>query len=743
MKYTQSGTSTVTIRGKSGTAKLDRAKLEILNSGSQFNMSGNSTLIIDRVGAASGLFKDLFLDPSSYSVTGGEIKFGTSATTAAMNFVADIQVPLNNLTIDGTTTSKSLTLNNNPLTLQNTLRIEGGSSFIANSLNVTIGGNLVNQNPLATTGVNAGGYQAGNSSQVTTFSSSTGSQSITGVLGNLTNFGVLTIQNSFSGGQITLGSNTNLRVNGQLNLNTGTLNTGANLCTTLLNVVNNSAHTSTGTGFLVFGGSVSQSIESGSTANFGSIRISNSAGVVAESPVTLSGNLNIANGIFYINNNLLSLGASSAVTGLFSSSNMIRVNGVTSDAGVTKSYPAGAHDFTFPIGVTLKYTPVRFNVTSNTVAGTITLKSVDTRHPATTDPDNKELEYYWRVSSTGFNGSTVVTHTYFYEPLDVEGNEASYVTGRFLTSTWAPNAGIASTVDAINHKSTLTGVNYFDGDFTVGETTEFGTLSTFYSRNATLGGNWDDPNSWSTDATLQHAGAAAFTFPNFNQAVIAAGHTIDVTGNTRNAVSVVVNGTLNLGNTIAHNFGTVSGTGRIQQTATATNQYLFPGGDYSAFITSSGGTFEFGGTTNGTISTQSTYNNVELTGSATKNLPNANITVNGNLTISQGVLTNPNNKNVSLMGNWVNTVGVGGFSSGSGTVNLNGGGQTLTGSTNFYNLAANGAGIKTLTSSLTVTNQLTLSSGVFSTGANQMIVNSTAAISGGSATSYVSGNLSR
>ncbi len=747
LKYTQSGTSSVLVRGKNpdggGSLSLDRAKFEILNAGSEFNMSGSSTLTIDRSGVVSGVFYDIYMDPSAYNITGGEIRVGTSTTAASQNFISDIQVPLWNLSIDGTTTAKTVTLIGDPLVVQKNLRIEGNSIFVASGLDVTIGGDLVNQNTTSTTGLSNGGFRPVTATQNTTFNSSIANQNITGVSGNLTNFAVITVANTFAGGQLTLGSNTAVRVAGQLNISTGILNTGANLLTALSNVVNNGGHVSSGAGFLVFAGSSSQSIQSGSTASFGSMRISNSAGVVAECPVDLAGTLNFTTGLFYINNYLLNLGVSSTVTGTLNSASMIRLNGVTSDAGVRKSYPASASDFTFPIGVTLKYSPVRMNVTSNTIAGTITIKPVNVKHPATTDPTDLQLNYYWRVASTGFNGSTVVDHTYNYDPLDVTGTEASYVTGRFFGSIWAPTLGIPATVDASNDLFTLSGVNYFDGDYTAGENTEFNIITTFYSRNATSGGNWDDPNAWSIDAILQHAGAAAPTFPNFNQAVIAAGHNIASNGNTRNAVSVVVNGTLDLSNTIAHNFGNVSGTGRIRQTATPGNQYIFPGGDYSAFTTSSGGTFEFGGTTNGTLSTQATYNHVDFTGSATKNLPNANITLNGNLTISAGILANPSNKNISLNGNWTNTVGVGGFTSGNGSVNLIGGSQTLTGSTNFYNLVANGAGDKTLTSSVTATNGLTLTDGIFVTGANQMIVNSTASISGGSATSYVSGNLRR
>lgn len=747
LKYSQKDNSTVLVRGRNantaGHPTLDRAKFEILNAGSEFNMSGNTLLTISRSGVASGSYKDIWIEPSTFNISGGEIRVGAGITPTGQNFLANINCPLWNLSVDGTTNTKTLTLDAYPLVVQRNLRIEGNSVLNTAGLNVTIGGDLVNQNTSATADLVSGGYRAANANQVTTFNGSSGSQSVTGVSANLTNFAILQIANTFTGGSVSLSANTNIRVAGQLSISNGTFNTGANTATVSANVVNNSGHTSSGSGFLVFGGTVPQAIQSTGTASFGSIRISNSSGVNAECNTSISGTLNLNAGLFYINNFLLSLGSSATVTGSFNSATMIRLNGVTSDGGVTKAYPASASDFTFPIGVTLRYTPARFNVTSNAVAGSINIKPVAVKHPATTDPLDLQLNYYWRVASTGFSGATTVNHTYTYEPTDVTGTETNYVTGRFISSVWAPTLGIAGTVDPANDRFTLTGVNYFNGDYTAGEPSEFNILTTFYSRNATLGGNWDDPNSWSIDPVDQHDGVAAPTFPNFNQVVIAAGHTIAANGNGRNAISTTLNGILNLGNSIAHNFGNVTGTGRMVQTATAGNQYIFPGGDYSLFTGASGGTFEFGGTVNGTLSTQATYNHVEFSGTATKSLPNANISLNGNLTISAGVVNNPSNRNISLNGNWTNSVGVGGFSAGTGTVTLSGGAQNLSGSTNFSTLATTGAGIKTLASSMTAASQLTLTSGIFNTGANEMIVSAGATISGGSSSSYVNGNLRR
>ena len=744
LKYSQSGTSQVLVRGKNsdpaGSLSLNRAKFELANSGSQFNMSGNAVLTIDRSGLASGAsFGDVFMNAETANVTGGEIRIGTSATPAFQNFGFYTSNPLWSLSVDGNTNAKTLSLNGNPISLKGNLRIEGNSAFNTNGLNVSIAGNFVNQNSTSTSGLTVGGYRTMNATQVTTFNG-TSAQTVTGTAANLTNFAGLVISNP--AGLNLAATAAPIRVNADLQILAGNFNTADNLATVTGNVENNGSHSSSGAGFLVLGGTSGQLIGGSATPAFGSIRLANAAGAEMVQPIRINGTLNLQNGLFYINNHLLTLGTSAQVSGTFTSTCMIRTNGVASDAGVRKEYPASASDFTFPIGVTFKYTPVRVNVTSNTTAGSVILKPVNTRHLGTTNILDKELAYHWRMSSAGFSGTTAVTHTFNYLQTDASnGNESAYVGGRFLSGDWTPISGIAGAVNAAANTISLNNVNYFDGDYTAGEASEFSISTVYYSRNATSGGNWSDPASWSVDPVLQHAGAAAAGTPSFHQVVIAAGHTINADGDGRNAESVVLNGTLNLDNSIGHNLGTVTGNGTIRQEATVTNQYIFPGGDFAAFTGNTGGTFEYSGTVNGTLPTQASYRNILFSGSAVKSLPNADLSLGGNLTITAGIVNNPSAKNLEVFGNWENQVGISGFSAGAGAsaVILKGASQTLTGSTTFRNLQADGIGNKTLTSSMSVSGQLSLSRGIFETGANQLTINTGGSVSGGSDSSHVNG----
>lgn len=749
LAYTQSGNSTVLVRGKNSEGassfNLNRAKFEVLNSGSSFNMSDNSLLIIDRSGNASGAFGDIYLAPTSSSITGGEIIIGTSSTPpASANFILNSTIGLWDLTIDGTITNKTATLQGNPITIKNNLSILNSSVFNTNGLNVTIGGGLINQNPNATASLTFGGYRAQNANQVTTFSGLSMSPNIMGVSGNLTNFANVIFNNSFIGGSYNIGANTNVRFNGNMSILNGTLDASDNTVTVTGNIINNGIHTSTLPGYLVLSGSANQTVSGNGSGQFGNIRLNNSAGVDLLSSATINGDLNFTGGILYINNHLLTLGVNASTSGTLNQSSMIRLNGVLSDAGLRKLYPASAQDFTFPIGVTLKYSPARINVTSNNTAGSVTIKPVNVKHPATTDSDDLELTYYWSTSATGFSPATVVTHTYNYLQTDAtNGDETQYRVGRYFNNIWVPQFGIPSSINATANTMTLSGVDYFNGDYTAGEQSEFDQLFVYYSRNATLGGAWSDVNSWSTDPVLMHAGAPAASAPAFNSIVIAAGHTINVSNDNRSAATAIIDGTLNLNGTIGHNLGTVSGTGTIRMTPTISNQYIFPGGNYATFVNVGGGTIEYNSVSTSTLPSQGTYNNIVFSGAGNKNLFNTDLVINGNMTILAGTVENSVNRNVSLKGNLTNNSGIAGFNTSSGLISLTGADQIITGATSFGRLAINGAGVKTLNSSILISSELNLIDGIIATGSNVVTILNNANVLGASSASYVNGNLQK
>ncbi len=745
VQYSQSGNSTVLVRGKNpetaSSFNLDRAKFEILNQGSSFSMTENALLILDRSGLPSNFFGDIYLTPSSFSMTGGEVVIGTANTPSNSSFNLYSLSPFYNIRIDGQTTNKFVNNTNAALNVLNNFFIEGNSEFRANGFDVNIGGNFTNTHTSSAIGLNAGGFKPGTSGQITTMNGSTSSQLITGVLNNLTNFANLVIHNTNPTATIQLQNNTQVRVNGSLTLTAGDLSLGNNNMTVLGNV--QSQHdVFSESGYLVLGGTTNQLIQGNGQATIDKLRLSNSVGAELTAALTINENLNFSQGILYINNFLLNFAANANATGAINPNMMIRLNGVVSDAGVRKQFAAGEMSFNFPFGTTLKYTPAEYSISGNSTAGVITAKPVNIKHPATTDAANLELEFYWSVISSGFSPGATYNHQYSYFPGDaLNGTEANYRAGRYFNNVWVPVGGIPSTVNAATDRITLSAVNYLNGDFTAGESTEFGIIQTYFSRNATSGGNWNDLNAWSTDITLQHDGPPATVAPSGKNIVIASGHTITVTDNNKNAPTSVLHGNLVLGNTFGHNFGVVSGTGLVRITPTPSNTFIFPGGNYNAFVSSVGGTFEYSSNSSATLPVQTVYNHLTFSGSGVKTLPAADLIINGNVLISAGQVSNTFNRQMQIKGNWTNLVGLGGFIPGGlGIVELNGTNQTLSGATNFTTLRIVNGGVKELTASMNVLH-LNLMQGLVQTNANELIIGLSGTVVGGSSSSYVHGNL--
>ena len=745
-------TSTLLIRGTAPSTL--RGMLEVTNTGSVFNMSGTPTIILQN--AAGVDYGDLYIVPTSSTVTGGTIQFGNASTVAAKIFKLLSSVSLYNITIN-TTNAPTVRLDNYALTLKNNLNIQALATFNANGLNVNIGGNLTNSNIIATTGTAVGGFRAGSATQTTTFNSTTANQTITGTATpNRTNFANLEINNTF--GTVTLAANTAVTVNGALTLTAGTLADGGNIIRVLGNVSNSATHS--GSGKIYLNGTTQHTISGSGAGVFQNLELDNATGSIFTAAQTVNGNLTLTTGIFEINSYLLTLNTNAnVVVAAPSATKMIKMSGSLVAAGITKSFPTGAFNITFAVGSGTKYTPVNYNVTANTAPGSINITVVDNKHPSTQDPLALELSYYWSVTAVGFAGLSV-THTYNYIQSDVFGNEALYKTGRFFNGDWTPVDGYAGTVNAASNTMTLTNMNFIDGDYTAGEsngstTIEFQALKTYYSRNATLVGNWDDINSWSTDDVLQHAGAPATKMPEGNPVVIASGHTILANGDSRVARSTTLNGTaiIDYDNYVNQTPGIVSGTGTMRVRTTSGGSLLIPTGNYNAFSSAAGGTFEFYGTTNATLNaTAFTFNNVIFSGASTKTLASGSYVLNGNLTISSGTVSNTaNNSSLSIRGNWTNNSSATAFvpGAGAGTVTFNGTtAQSIGGSfaTNFNNLIVNNSSATgvTLNRPAFVAKALTLTDGfVYTTATNLLTVRHNATSTSGSATSYVAGPMKK
>ncbi len=175
----------------------------------------------------------------------------------------------------------------------------------------------------------------------------------------------------------------------------------------------------------------------------------------------------------------------------------------------------------------------------------------------------------------------------------------------------------------------------------------------------------------------------------------------------------------------------------------------FSGGDFLVLASTTnvtGGTIQVGNSNtpaSQTIELNTTapiYNlTVNATNSPVMRLLTNNLTVKNTLTIASGTTFNTNNLNMAIQGNWSNN---GTYTAGTSTITFNGSGaQTVSGTNAFYAVTVNKTGGSlNLSNSVTISSQLSLSSGiVVGSASNQVIINNNATVSGASDSSHVNG----
>ncbi|MEN9839403.1 MAG: hypothetical protein RL177_882, partial [Bacteroidota bacterium] len=192
---------------------------------------------------------------------------------------------------------------------------------------------------------------------------------------------------------------------------------------------------------------------------------------------------------------------------------------------------------------------------------------------------------------------------------------------------------------------------------------------------------------------------------------------------------------LDLEDTFGHNFGVVTGTGKIRIKATASNQFVFPGGNYEVINGPSGGITEFYDNVDGILPTQTFYNDVRLIGTSTRTQGNIDMTVYGQWSLEAGVVTNADyNKNITLFEDWLNTSSASAYVPGNGKVILakTSGEQVIGGSfsTSFGTLQLNGAGVKKLEQPIVVNNGMQFTRGNLVLDTHTLTLGTAATITG-------------
>ncbi|MBX2964747.1 MAG: hypothetical protein KF845_01290 [Cyclobacteriaceae bacterium] len=738
--YNQSG-GTVTVGGR--LSDNTRGVFEIENNiGSSFTMTGASTLTVVRPTNGTA-FPDLYLNPSASNVAAtATIEVGANAL-GAQTLDFSISPAIGNITILGDAGhAQTVNMESNPLTVRGTLTINTTSVLNTNSLDVTIGGDL--------TILGTGAYNGNNNT--TTFN---GSGAQAGALTANSNFNNITINKP--SGTATLSGTTSIT---DLNILSGILSTPGTLNVNG-NIVNNSSQV--GTGFIVLTGSATTHTITSANGSFTNLTLGAGAAsknVTVVGDMTINGILNFAttNRYLSIGSNQLTFSSAASVAGAGSTS-FVRTHGVASDLGVVRNWPVGSTSFTYPLGTGNSYIPIAFTLDVNALgAGPLTIVPIAQRHPTYNVGSTEQiLNYYWiatRGSSLDYTNTG--SHVYSYAPSLLSGTGGTLVAGLLDVSNptgWITNSG---THGGTATTTTMTFANLLNINLpTAGNTFHYtvGTVNTLpnpiipvYSRlsdasvsDSGVGGAWNSVDSWTTNPS--GFGAAVGSPPTGVPVYILPGARINMTTNARVAFTSVINGTLVIGTTSAHNLGIISGTGTLR---TATN--TFPAGNYAAFVSSAGGTIEYVAPM--TMNPRSTYNNLSVFSgsSGTVTMTNTDLILNGSLTVPAGVtLNNASNRNITIAGDWTNN---GTFTAGTGTVIFNGAtAQNINGTTSFNSLTVSKAGSDlTLAGSgtTTVNGNLTLTNGhLIVPSAHSLTLPLSGSINGGSPNSYISGAVTK
>ncbi|QKG78782.1 hypothetical protein [Tenuifilum thalassicum] len=181
-------------------------------------------------------------------------------------------------------------------------------------------------------------------------------------------------------------------------------------------------------------------------------------------------------------------------------SEMIYTSGNASDGGVSILVNSNG-TYSFPIGVSGKYTPAQVDVTNFSDSGYVKIVPVNHYLYTLTGGSSNVLQYYWKVDEEDFNTLPNVYWTFFYDQADVDGNETSYRSARIINYKTVENLGNWS-VDRNNNEiyfaddATQNPIPLKPGDYTAGNPSVFNaTVRTLYARK---NGVWHDYTTWST-----------------------------------------------------------------------------------------------------------------------------------------------------------------------------------------------------------------------------------------------------
>jgi hypothetical protein len=683
---------------------------------------------------------------------------GSASRTATINEFPNAFAGTGGVIIDQGA-GNSITLNANKTALAGNLYIKSGTldlstytiNRISNTLTLTIAGTL----KLA--GISGGQTGSNFPTGFTTLTMTGGTVDYNAASGGQTVYSTptynnLTLENTSgnttAGGNLTVSSTLTTTAGGTLDMSTFTL-TAATVTNNGTIKTSNSSSTPIPTG-RTWGGTVNYALAGGSqtvmAGTYNVLTLSNTSGTN-----TASGNLatttlnNTGGGIL----DLVGYTLTGSITN--SASSTIRFNGATNGIAVS----TGTIDY-YGTGQTVAagtYNNLKLSNASgtNTAGGNLTVSSTLT----TTASGTLDMSTFTLTAATVTNNGTLSTTNTSSTPLP---------TGKTWGGTviYAAASGLQTIMSGTYNILNLTN--------TSGTNTASGNLATTTLNNS--GGGILDMVGFTLTGAITNASTSWIRFNGVTNGMAVTTGTIDyygtgqtVAGGTYNNLklsntsgtntagsNLIVNGTftttaggtLNLGsNTLSGSLTSITNGGTINSTNTSSTP--LPTGK------TWGGAIVYAAATGSQAVMAGTYNILTLSNTSGTNTASGNLIVNNSLNTAangtldmstftlSGTLSSVNNGIIKTSNTSANPIPAG--LTWGGTVNYSGASSQSINNGIYSTLNINNSAGVTLTGDATVNTTLNFTSGKITTGANKVILGSSASVSGAGAGKYIYGNL--
>lgn len=655
ISYRQTGGKMSVFAPKTPTQKPG---LEI--AGTEFHMSGGE-LLYAGAGAPENV-GDIVMNVQNASVSGGTLRLtGGGGTPTTLSLTTNAQIY--NLACEGT--NLDIKLKRQALSIRNQWTIAASTSFLADGLDVSLGGSLHCDGALTLR--NNRFLLDGTLPQLLDGATThcelhdVTIQALQGVTAKID--------------EVLLTGNLTIEKKGTRESH---LELGTNIWKLRGNLQNDGGYTTHATGVLQLL-APQETLLKGSGL-YGSLELANPAGARVESDIQLRGTLSLQEGKFYLGRFLLSIERGGEIAHA-SPTSYIVTEGSLLAKGIRIGIAQGDRQHSFPLGTENHYTPATLTFDGGGYPaenGSVRIVNVASMFNITGECRSKVLDYHWDVDANlqAATGKLLFSCPTAYKGVQMSANTAVPV--RFLSGIWTQQSKTqySETGNILNIRWQLENTHLFAGRYTAGDPFCFLQLTEVES---IASGAWNGP-IWKP---YNVPGASPVLLPDGPEGLIVhirPNHTVTMAQSDVTVKGLIFeipstaqrDGVLSLLPTAQNiNLGEVKGVGRLRLT-----NGILPNGDYNHFFgCHNHGKLELAGDTDYEfkVGTTHTYPYLYLTGSGKRRMPNRDLTVCYELAIKDYAVYDNTafHKGVNIKGK-IAREATAGFLSGTGWVSLEG-----------------------------------------------------------------------